>query len=175
MAKNQRKASQNRARGFVGVTRLRRKLRRMDQAITADIRQAIAAGARDIEQDMVGGAPVDEGDLVRSIAHKVSKDGFAAAIGPGAGTAQFTKGFGVIKEKYTKDGGLTAASVRNKHIREQLYKARWIEFGTQQGKPGSHPQPARPFMQPAFDANKHAITRAVHVAINTALKVAADG
>lgn len=160
---------------------MRKKLRKMDESITDGIKKAIADGARDIERDMVGGAPVDEGDLVRSIATKIGSDGFTAVIGPGADNAHITKnGFqdvktGIVDGKLvgiTKSGADTKATVRNKHAVAQIYKALWIEFGTKAGKPGSHATPARPFIQPAYDVNKDSITANVKTAVAKALQEA---
>ena len=162
-------------RGFAGVTKLRKTLRRFDESLTRDIKVELEAGAQAIERDMIGGAPVDEADLVNSIGYKMGRDGFTAVIGPAADSAQIKSGFGVVNEKFTKAGNLTAATVRNKTARMQLYKALWAEFGTKAGEPGSSSKPARPFIQPAYDANKDRLTERIRAAVDRALKEAASG
>lgn len=161
-------------RGFSGVTKLRRKLRNMEPAMTDGVRAEISLVARQVETAMLGMVPVDEGDLASVIAHKLGRDGLTAVIGPGAGSVQIKKGLGLSKQTYKKDGNLTAATVRNNFTRLQLYKANWIEFGTKSGKPGSHSQPARPFIQPAFDINKDRFKRNVRRAVAQAINEAAQ-
>jgi len=159
-------------RGFSGVTPLRRKLRSMDYLTSRGVMVEIRAGAEAIERDMIGGAPIDEGDLARSIAHKLGRDGFTAVIGPGADNATIMKsGLGDVASKFTKGGELTSVTIRNKEARVNLFKALWAEFGTKDHGGTS----ARPFIQPAYDANKDQISRRTKAAVIKALKDAARG
>lgn len=162
-------------RGLEGLTSLRKKLRRMDDESTLRIRKEIEAGAREIERDQLGGVPVDEGDLALSISYKIGNDGFTAVVGPAADSVQIKRGFGMADRKYTKAGNLTAATIRSDKARFNLYKAHWIEFGTKQGLPGSSAQPARPFIQPAWDANRDRIAYRVRSAVTQVLREASDG
>jgi HK97 gp10 family phage protein len=163
--------------GFSGVTKLRKTLRRVDPEITKGLKDIVSNGAASIARDMAMMAPVDDGDLARSISYKMGRDGFTAVIGPGANNAQIrSKGFGEVKAKYTKSGALTKVTLRNKDARWQLYKALWVEFGTKTGKKGSSAQPARPFLAPAMDLNRGRISRSVSAEINRILtKVAQSG
>lgn len=154
--------------GFAGVTKLRRKLRRMDKSITQGVRSEIEAAAKSIEMDMLVMAPVDEGDLARSISYKIGKDGMTALIGPAARSTQIKRGLKSGPTKYTKSGRLTAATIRNKKARFELYKAMWLEFGTSN-------MAARPFIQPAYDANKDEFTKRVRNAVSAALEEGASG
>ena len=153
-------------KGFAGVTKLRRTLRRMDPELTDGVKAEIALVARQVETAMLGLVPVEEGDLAEVIAHKLGRDGLTAVIGPGAGSVQIKKGMGLSAQKYKKDGSLTAATIRNNNVRFQLYKAHWIEFGTRR-------QGARPFIQPAFDINKDRFKRNVRRAVKKAIDEAA--
>jgi len=165
--------SANSKRAYQGINKLRRLLRKMDPEITQPVKDAIKQGAQAIEADMMMGAPVDEGDLQRSISYKLGNDGMSAYIGPGADRAVIRKsGFAGGARKYTKSGDLTRATIKDDDARFQLSKANWIEFGV---KPhGNHPgRPAAPFLNPAFDANRDWILREVQGAIDTAIKQAA--
>lgn len=161
-------------RGYSGINKLRRTIRRMDDEVSGGIKKEIKSAAQSIEMDMLGMVPVDEGDLARSIAYKLGRDGLTAVIGPAADSVQIKKGFGGVDLKYTKSGNLTAATIRNQKARFELYKAHWVEFGTKQGKPGSSAQPARPFIQPAYDANKDRFTKRVKDAVAKAIEVSSS-
>jgi len=161
---------------FKGIGKLRKTLRRIEPEAVEGIIKTIASGAKDIERDMIGGVPVDEGDLARSLTSVLSRDGLSAAVGPGVNRSHvLRRGFGDVASKFTKTGKLTAGTIRDRDAQRQLFKALWIEYGTKFGKPGSSAQPARPFMAPAFDANKDGITRALRKDIKLALKRASSG
>lgn len=155
-------------RGFQNVSRLRRKLRKMPEDINGGVKKEIKSAAVEIERDMLGMVPVDEGDLADVISHKVGRDGFSAVIGPGAHTAQFKFGMRQAPQKLKKDGSFTLATERNNNIRFQFYKAHWMEFGTKH-----HAQ--RKFIEPAWDVNKDKLAAAVRAAVNNAVEMAADG
>lgn len=67
-------------------------------------------------------------------------------------------------------------SKRNKALMFEYFKGYWIEFGTK-GAPKKNipPQPARPFMQPAYDLNESWILGRVKAGINKALDRASRG
>lgn len=162
-------------RAYQGVDKLRRLLRKIDPELTDNVRAVIRKGSQGIEFNMLASVPVDEGDLQQSISFKTGRDGFTAYIGPGVDRASITKlGFGMSEQKHTRSGALTKATIANNDARFQLYKAHWIEYGT---KPhGGHPgQPARPFMTPAYDANKGWIQADLKNAIKEALEAAGRG
>jgi len=160
---------------YSGVAKLRRLLRKMDPETVKGVTDAMKRGAESIHYDMLSSVPQDSGDLARSIGTKKGRDGMTYYIGPGADRASVVKlGFGQADQKYTKSGALTKATISNNDARFQLYKANWIEFGT---KPhGGHPgTPARPFLNPAYDANSRRIMSEVQNAIAKALESAANG
>jgi len=170
-------------RGFSQVTPLRRKLRRMPEEITRDIKVEIESAAQDIERDMIGGAPRDELNLVNSIGYKIGNDGFTALIGPAAESAQIKRGFKAVETGIndqgkrvgiTKTGADTKATIRNKFALMQMYKALWMEFGTKGGN-GTRPQPARPFIQPAWDVNRARLVKRVRHSVKKAIGRASDG
>lgn len=154
--------------GLQGVDKLRLKLRRMEKVVESGIKPAVKQTIMDIEASAKMFVPKDTGDLMRSINHKVSGDGMAAVVGPWAKSAivaSLVKG-GIFNNK---GGGEMSALDKKKKF--QFFKGYWIEFGTK-GAPDRNipPQPARPFMQPAFDANKSAGLSRVKSAVDKQLK-----
>ena len=154
--------------GLQGVDKLRLKLRKMEKFVQSGIKPAILQTALEIEASAKQFVPVDKGDLQKSINHKVSGDGMAAVVGPyakAAIVASLVKG-GIFNNK---SGGEMSALDKKKKF--QFFKGYWTEFGTK-GTPDRNipPQPARPFMQPAFDANKTAGLERVKSAVDKQLK-----
>jgi len=121
----------SRARGYAGMSKLRKLLNKMEPDTRGLVSDVIEDGAQAIRADMMIGAPVDDGDLVRSISYKLGRNGLSAYIGPGADRASIAKrGFGQSQRRYTKGGSLTSATLKDDHARLQLYKAHWYEHGT---------------------------------------------
>jgi HK97 gp10 family phage protein len=170
--------SKSQSRGYAGVDKLRRLLKKIDPEVVAGVRAKVEEGSQAIARDMRAGAPRDQGDLLNSISYKLSGDKLAAYIGPGADraniikhglkTTKTTKAGSTSLLKTTKRGNLTSATIKDQNARFQLYKASWVEFGT---KPhGSHPgTSARPFINPAFDANKNWLLNDMRVELDKAL------
>lgn len=138
---------------YRGVNKLRRKLRRMGPEMTAEVASVIQKGAQAIEFDMITGVPVDTGDTRADIQSQVSRDGLTAQIGF------------LGKNRRLKDVG------RVFKPSSRAYVARFLEFGTK-GSPEHNipPQPARPFIAPAFDSNKDWIKRDVRKAISNVIR-----
>jgi len=144
--------------GVSGNKKLRRTLRRVDPVTNSKVAAAIEDTAEKIESAAVAFAPVDEGDLVRSIARKKGRDGLTYVIGPGA------KSVKISKSPFAEAAvGVTGAT--KSHRLMQFFKGFWIEFGTRN-------MPARPFMKPAFDFNRDQGVRDVQRAIKKALEEA---
>lgn len=146
-------------RGLNGVSSLRKKLRNMEPIVQSGLREAITEVAIYIEADAKSLVPKDTGDLAASIEHKVSPDGLAASIGPAARSASVAKavrGSAFATRSLQKPIGAATAEKLF-----QYFKGVWIEFGTKgNAEKGIPPQPARPFMRPAFDMNeKWAVAR----------------
>jgi hypothetical protein len=162
----------SRRSGLSGVSKLRRTLRRLDPVLTKEIRREIEITAGAIQADAIAGAPIDEGDLVRSIDYKIGRDGLTAVIGPGAAAAEIARrktgsAFGTRNAKLK-------LSKRNTEALYQFFKGYWIEYGTK-GVGGVGAQPARPFMGPAYQANERAAVAGLRRAIGQALKKASGG
>lgn len=134
-------------RGYAGVTKLRRTLRRLEPDATEGIRKALTEGAEAMHYDMLSNIPKDTGETAQHLSYKVARDGLTARVG-------------FIGKKDVEGG----------------YVARFIEYGTK-GHPAKNipPQPARPFMRPAFDNNKAWMLKQINKAIERTLQVLASG
>lgn len=156
---------------FRGVNKLRRTLRRLEPESLDGIKAAFKRGAETIHFDAISNAMgqgiYDTGDMVASIAINYGRDGLTAVIGPGADTVKINKSpFNTTL--YVSNKAKTAAW--------NFFKAYWAEFGTK-GYPAKNipPQPARPFMAPAFDSNKDRIAREVQREIRMTLQKVSSG
>lgn len=142
-----RSPSGRRRSGLRNVGKLRRTLRRLDPEVTRELRVAVEEGAEAILQDMVSLVPKDTGDLARALDQRTARDGLTARVG-------------LLTKKKQQDN----------------FHARFLEFGTK-GAPNKNipPQPARPFMTPAFDLNKDWILKRASKGIGLALVRASRG
>ena len=128
-------------RGFAGVTKLRKTLRRLEPESSAGIKKALTDGARDIHFDMYTNVPKDTGETAYHLSYKIARDGLTARIG-------------LIGKKDVAAG----------------YAAQFIEYGTKGYPKRNIPkQRARPFMRPAFDRNKNKILQNINREIEKAL------
>ena len=164
-------------KGFSGVTKLRKTLRRLDSDVTSEIREVIRRGANSILHDAKANAESanygkepgirDTGDMIDSMDVKFGRDGFTALIGPGA---ESIKGLKAVKEVRLKSGKLSKVTIRNKRARRNVFKGLWAEFGTKGDPTQNIPKivPA-PFMQPAYDVNEGWIKKDLGKAIEKAL------
>lgn len=154
--------------GIQGISRLRKTLRRMDPEITKEVRAVIRDGGEAIKQDMIAAAPIDDGDLVREIEAKYGRDGLTVVVGPGAKYVKISDNpFNRYRKKMSNPG---------KHALFQFFKAYWYEFGTKGSvKKNIPPQPARPFIGPAYDINRAWILGRAQKAIRLALQKASTG
>ena len=136
-------ASSAQRKGIRGVSRLRKKLRKMPDEIVADVRLAIADSAEIVKLEQLRRVPVAEGDLARSIEVKLGGDKLSAEIGPGART-----------KRARDDAG---------------WRSHFTEFGTRPhgGHPGTRPQP---FIFPGFEAAKPQIRKIIDTAVDKALR-----
>lgn len=165
------------ASGIKGLNKLRRTLRRIEPEMQEPVRAAILNTAEAIKQDAIAGAPIDEGDLVRSIDYKLGRDGFTAVIGPGAKAAEIARSRGGSAfATQDRKGEIIRMSAANKKLLFQFFKGYWHEFGTK-GSPEHNipPLPARPFMNPAYLLNEEYGKAQVRAAVKIALDRASRG
>lgn len=167
--------ARRRKSGLEGVTPLRKKLRRADDEITKELRSVVAEGLQAIKMDAIALAPVDEGDLVRSIDISISRDGMTGVVGPGVKTAEIVRrrtnsAWGsVIKRGKARGEKIRLSDMRREEL-WQFFKGYWIEFGTKgSARKNIPPQPARPFMGPAYLANRAWLKSRVNAAVNNVL------
>lgn len=160
-------------RGLNGVSSLRRKLRRMETFVPSRIPMAIETSAISITVTAKTLVPVDQGDLKEAIEYKMSGDRMAAAIGPAARASVVAKAVkGTLFATRTIAKKLSTISKKRLF---QFFKGYWIEFGTKgNAKKNIPPQPARPFMSPAFYINKSSTVSNVAAAVNEQLKRVSD-
>lgn len=168
-------ASKSQKRGFAGVTKLRKTLRRLDPETKKNVASAIEQTGIALARGVRARAPRDTGDLIAEVGYKVSRDKLTVVAGVGAGNARIQKsGFAEVVVKRNKSGAKTKVTIRDENARWQLYKALWHEFGTK-GTDKVPPQSASHFHQKAFDAEEKQIKRKVQGAVSRALTVAASG
>jgi HK97 gp10 family phage protein len=123
--------------------KFRRLMQRLPDTIANDLTQVIARSAEVVYADAVSRVPVDTGELRGAIGKRVTKT--SAEVG-----------------------------FDSKKFRRQWKKAGWrakfVELGTKGSlKRNIPPMPARPFIRPAFEANKQWIMERHRAAVATAL------
>lgn len=157
-------------RAYGRLSKTRKLLRRLPDDLTIPIRAAFEQGAADIADEarfnLASTRTMQTGDLMASIEHKVSRDGLTAVVGPGAKAANIIKK--ALGSEFATSSTKFQLSKGNKKLLFQFFKGYWLEFGTKHIAP-------RPFMGPAFDANKDAISAEVQKGIKNALDRAARG
>lgn len=169
-------ATRSQRRGYQGVNKLRRTLRRIDPEITQEVRDLVESAGKKIASDIKSNSAhlVDSGDMIESIGYKVSRDGLSVVAGVEAEATKII--LGAIKGTRKKSGKLTLATQRKIKTRMNVYKAIWHEFGTKGSSrhniPPIHPQRMH---QRAFDANAPGLKKKFSAAIEKALRGAANG
>jgi len=162
------RAKQNQARGYAGLSKLRKTLRRIEPETTQGVKDSIQKGAEAIEADILinGQAHRITGDMLNSVAIKYGRDRMTAVIGPGAASISVNK---------SPFNTTLYVSQKSKFNAWQFFKAYWIEFGTK-GAPSRNipPQPAKPFVQPAWDSNKTWLISDVKAAVKKAIQRASS-
>jgi HK97 gp10 family phage protein len=165
----------SRGRGYQNVNSLRRKLKKINKHVENGIKPELQASLEMIVSSAKANAPRDKGDLIDSIAYATSSDGLAGVAGPSAKNAKVKRilNTGATSVFATSGGAVMSQATKKKIF--QFFKGYWIEFGTK-GAPDRNipPQPARPFMQPAWDTNEKAIKTRMREALNEQLRKAAE-
>jgi HK97 gp10 family phage protein len=150
---------------ILGLDRLQRKLKRLPEAATTEIRAAMEKAAGEIVSMMKSLVAVDSGALRDSI---------------GWTWGQAPKGSLTVASVTSAGGELTLTIYAGN---SEAFYARWIEFGTNRhvnaGKFAGSQHPgtsAQPFFYVSWRANKRGTKRAVNKALrDSAKKVAAGG
>ena len=159
----------SRARGYAGLSKLRKTLRRLEPEAAEGIKDTFEKGAQLIQYSVIqnGSEHRISRDMFPSVSYKMGRDGLTAVIGPGADRIRIGKSpFDTTLYK----------SAEGKHQAFQFFKAYWIEYGTK-GDPerGIPPQRAQPFVNPAYDEHKGWIVENVQGEIRAALRYVTSG
>lgn len=138
-------------RGLQGTSKLRRKLRAMEKHVQSGIGDAVEDALKAVQADAIRFVAKDTGETASLIEYKQSSDRLTGVVGPGAKSA-------AVKKAAAGSAWATRSSKLSKVSKRKLmafFKGYWLEFGTK-GAPDRNipPQPARPFMQPAWDGNR---------------------
>lgn len=153
-----------------GAQKLRRLLRRIEPAATAQIKTDVEEIAQTVQAEAMARAPRRYGDLAASIGYKMSNDKLAAVVGPAAESTIIAS-----SKHATSAFGKTRLMLKAKSWAAlfQFFKGWWMEHGTkgdpERGIPGS---PAQPFMGPAWDVTEQWAKTKVRAGIKHALREA---
>ena len=132
------------------LSKTRKLLRRLPDDLVEPIRKAFAEGAAAILADAKAGAPKDTGAGAEALNLQLSRDGLSAKVG-----------------------------LIGKRARKKGYHLAFHEYGTKGTSQGFGkgiqlpPLPARPFLEPAFDAQRSEIASRVSAGIARATNRAA--
>lgn len=165
----------SRARGYAGLSKLRKTLKRMEPTIQREFHKALESAGQELKQDAVMFASMknikDSGDLIASIDYKVGSGGSTVVVGPGAAALTWQK-----KPWDNQSAAAMKLSRKQKHMKWQFFKGYWAEFGTK-GDPsrGIPEQPARPFMGPAWDNNKAGLQKRFGALLKESLRLTSEG
>ena len=126
--------------------RFRRLMQRLPDSMTDPISRAIAESAEAVWADAVTRVPVDTGELQRAVGKRVTPTSAEVGFDP-------------------------------KKFRREWKKAGWRAVFVEKGTKGSPernipPQPARPFLRPAFEANRRWIMERHRAAVARTLRMA---
>lgn len=156
-----------------GLSKLRRKLARIEPKVGGKIGTEIQRVAEAVKWQAVADAPREYGDLQASIDYVLSRDKLTAVIGPGVKAVNIKQSRGGSAFAINDRKGRTISlSETNKALYFQFLKGYWLEFGTK-GHNGSGAIRPRPFMRPAWDKNANWAKANVHNAVRRALEEAA--
>lgn len=167
----------SRRRGYSNVTPLRRKLKKLNRHVENGIKPELKASLEIVAATARANVPRDTGDLAASIDVALSSDGLAGVAGPAAKNAKVKKALrtGATSVFATRASGGKVISEGTKKKIFNFFKGYWMEFGTKGYPERNIPaQPARPFMQPAWDVNAGRIKVRIKKAVDEQLKRAAS-
>lgn len=144
--------------GFTS-TRARMKMRRLLTMTDSGIKPAMQDAVNILTREMKGRVPVDTGDLKDNITGFVAKNGMRGEVGLRGKKAR-SRGFYARFIEFGTKGSTVEAE------RAKVLSGAGGTFGTRANIPA---RPARPFMQPTWDAKKPEVVSRVERAINKAI------
>jgi len=142
-------------------TRARIKLRRILTEVDAGIRPAMQDSVNKLQKEIMQNVPVNTGNLKSLITSHVAKNGLRGEVGLRGKKAR-EKGFYARFIEYGTKGHKVDAS-------KKVLSSGSNTFGTSANIPA---QPARPFLQPAWDNEKHGIIARINKVIEGSIKKA---
>lgn len=118
------------------------------------LRRATSAGAAIVRNEARKRAPVDTGELKRDIMMKRERDA------RGGDTT------GAVYVVYVRAGKKSRAAGKKRNVHRDSFYWKFLEFGTQK-------MAAKPFLRPAFEANKEAAVEAIGKSLDETIQAAA--
>jgi HK97 gp10 family phage protein len=118
------------------------------------LRRATSAGAAIVRNDARARAPVDTGEMKRDIMMKRARD----VKGGDTTGAQYIV--------YVRSGKKSRLAGKKRDIQRDSYYWKFIEFGTAK-------MAAKPFLRPAFEANKEAAVEAIGKSLDETIQTMA--
>lgn len=146
----------------VTSTRARIKLRRILQNSPNEIKDAMQDSANILEKEMRSRAPRDTGNMVDHISSFVSKNGMRAEAGFRGKRDKKAAWYARFVEFGTKSHQIKPAT-------KEVLAGDGVVFGASAEHPGT---PARPFIQPSWDAKKPEVVARVGKAIQKSIEIA---
>lgn len=134
------------------------KLRRMSADTDTGVKTAIGAGADDVLKDMQAHAPFRSGKMRSAIVKRVTKSGASARVG-------------IFRKKIVYIARFIEFGTKSHTIRPRIAKV--LKLGGRAFAGGAVEHPgivARPFIFPALDRRRQAITQKIIAAVKAAPK-----
>lgn len=132
-----------------GNVQLRSLLRRIGNEIDSELRPAMVQASDLVLQTQTFLIPRDTGDAAESLTAFVSKSGLDAEIG-----------------------------IRGKKNNTRYFYTKFLEYGTKgyaRGESHVAARPAHPWLRPSYDLNREQIITIISRAIDSTLRIAAEG
>jgi HK97 gp10 family phage protein len=140
---------------LTGFDELAKKLKELGPKVAKNgLRRATSAGAAIVRNDARTRAPVDTGEMKRDIMMKRERD-----VRGGDTT-------GTVYTVYVRSGKKSRMAGKKRNVDRDSYYWKFIEFGTAK-------MPAKPFLRPAFEANKEAAIEAIGKSLDETIQAAA--
>ena len=143
------------SQNLTGFKELAEALKKLGPKVAKNgLRRATSAGAAIVRNDARKRAPVDTGEMKRDIMMKREKD-----VRGGDTT-------GAVYTVFVRSGKKSRLAGKARNVERDSYYWKFVEFGTAK-------MPARPFLRPAFEANKEAAVEAIGKSLDETIQAAA--
>jgi HK97 gp10 family phage protein len=140
---------------LTGFDELAKKLKELGPKVAKNgLRRATSAGAAIVRNDARARAPVDTGEMKRDIMMKRERDA------RGGDTT------GAVYTVYVRSGKKSRMAGKKRDVDRDSFYWKFLEFGTNK-------MAARPFLRPAFEANKEGAIEAIGKSLDETIQAAA--